>query len=62
MQELREEKKKLEEQLLKLINNFENKFDCYIYEIDLLTNEGRTIAGELIAKTILVKINFKLCD
>jgi len=62
VQELREEKKKLEEQLLKLINNFENKFDCYIYEIDLLHNEGRTMAGELTAKTILVKTNFKLCD
>ena len=62
MKELREEKYKLEEEILKLINKFENKFDCYVYEINLLHNGGRNVNGELIAKTIKTKVNFKLCD
>lgn len=62
MKELKEEKKKLEEQMLKLINEFEDKFECYVYDINLLHNGGRNKDGKLEAKTILVKAEFKLCD
>lgn len=62
MKELREEKHKLEEEILKLINKFEDKFDCYVYEVNLLHNSGRYADGKLIAKTIKVDTNFKLCD
>jgi hypothetical protein len=62
MEELREEKKKLEEQILKLINEYEDKFECYVYDINLLHNGGRNKCGKLEAKTILVKVEFKLCD
>ena len=61
MEELREEKKKLEEEILKLINKFENKFECYVYEVDLIHNGGRNIDGVLIAKTTKVDTEFKLC-
>ncbi len=62
MKELKEEKKKLEEQMLKLINEFEDKFECYVYDINLLHNGSRNKDGKLEAKTILVKTEFKLCD
>lgn len=62
MKELREEKEKLEGQILKLINEYEDKFECYVYGINLLHNGGRNKDGKLEAKTILVKVEFKLCD
>ena len=62
MNELREDKKELEKEILKLINEYEKKYNCYIYEIDLLHNGGRTVNGELHANTIQVNIDFKLCD
>ena len=62
MKELREEKKKLEEQILKLVNEFEDKFECYVYQVNLLHNGGRNQKGKLEIKTIQVSAEFKLCD
>jgi len=62
MKEFREDKKELEKEVLKLINEFEKKYNCYVYEINLLHNGGRYVSGELHANTIQVVIDYKLCD
>ena len=59
MNELREEKKKLENEILKLINNFENTIGCYVYEVDLMHYDIRTTSGNSYM-TKKVEINFKL--
>jgi hypothetical protein len=61
MKEFREDKKQLEEEVLKLINEFEKKYNCYVYEIDLL-HKGRYVSRGLHANTIQVVIDYKLCD
>ena len=60
MKELREEKKKLEEGILKLINKFEDEFECYVYQVNLLHNGGRNKDGKLEAKTVQIIAEFKL--
>ena len=62
MKEFREDKKKLEKEILKLVNKFEDKFECYVYQVNLLHNGGRNQKGKLKAKTIQVSAEFKLCD
>ena len=62
MNEFRKDIKKLEEDILNLINKFEKKYNCYIYDIDLIHVGGRQVNGELHANTIKVVADYKLCD
>lgn len=62
MKEFREDKKQLEKEILELIKKFEKKYNCYVYEINLLHNGVRQMNGELHANTIQVVIDYKLCD
>lgn len=62
MKEFREDKKKLEKEILELIKKFEKEYNCYVYEISLLHNGGRQMNGELHANTIQVVVDYKLCD
>lgn len=62
MKEFREEKKIVEKEILKIINNFEEKYNCYIYEINSLHEGGRNINDELKAKTKNIFIEIKFND
>lgn len=62
MKEFREDKKKLEKEILELINKFEKEYNCYVCEIGLLHNGGRQMNGELHTNTIQVVVDYKLCD
>lgn len=62
MNEFREDIKQLEKNILKLINEFETEYNCYVCDIDLLYNGGRYYNGEMHANTIHVIVDYKLND
>ena len=62
MKEFREEKEKLEAKIKENINDFEEKYNCYITNVDLIHTGGRTMDGKLNARTKIVNVDFKLCD
>lgn len=58
MKEFKEDKIKLEEEIVELINKFEEKYECHIYEINLIHDAFRDQFTGLHAKTLKANINF----
>ena len=58
MKEFKEDKIKLEEGIVELINKFEEKYECHAYEINLIHDAFRDQFAGLHAKILKVNINF----
>lgn len=58
MKEFKEDHEKLEEDIVKLINEFEEKYKCYIYEINLIHDGGRHSDGKMDIKTVTAMTRF----
>lgn len=57
--EFKYEKEKLEEEISRLINEFQDKTSCYVSDIDLIQTEFARINGTVMAKTqVVIQIKF----
>jgi len=58
MKEFKEDKEKLENEIVKLINEFEEKYNVYIYEVNLQHDGGRNSNGKHDIKTVMAMTRF----
>ena len=57
--EFKYEKEKLEEEISRLINEFQDKTSCYVFDINLIQTDFARINGTVMTKTqVVIQIKF----
>lgn len=60
MKKLKEDKRKLELEILKLINKFEEENDIYLYKINLIHDMYRNINSDKVIRTANIVTEIKI--